>query len=83
MDKLKGKKMLFKVQAVIGPHALYDGSYRVRRVCIDEAIIELFLTDDEIYSPSKALNVSLDDEVIDTEKIVGSVDASHTEDFVS
>jgi hypothetical protein len=55
MDKLKGKKMLFKVQAVIGPHALYDGSYRVRRVCIDEAIIELFLTDDEIYSPSKVI----------------------------
>jgi len=32
-----------------------QANYGVRKVCIDEAINELFLTDDEIYSPSKVI----------------------------
>jgi hypothetical protein len=55
MDKLKGLRMLFKVQAIVGANAAYDGSFRVKRVCMDEAIIELFLNDAEIYSPTKVI----------------------------
>jgi hypothetical protein len=58
MDMLVGKKILFKVMTSCGSCVAYDGSFRVMRVCIDETIIELFLTDGEVYTPSKVVALS-------------------------
>ncbi|WJX62991.1 hypothetical protein P8452_47925 [Trifolium repens] len=41
-DLLKGKKFLFKVQKSYSGALRFDDSYRVKRVCSDEAIIKAF-----------------------------------------
>jgi hypothetical protein len=41
-DSLTGKKMLFIVDSVSNQAAASDGSYRVKRVCMDSKIIEAF-----------------------------------------
>jgi hypothetical protein len=58
MDVLKGLMMLFKIRAGFGANASHDGSFTVDRICMDEAIIELFLKDSEIYSPTKVVLIS-------------------------
>lgn len=82
MDKLKGLRMLFKVQAIVGATAASDGSFRVKRVCMDEAIIELFLNDTEIYSPTKGAALSLSD-AAESGEIVGSIEVSQDVDLTS
>jgi hypothetical protein len=59
IEKLVGKTILFKVMTSYATSSSYDCSFRVRRVCIDEAIIELFLADGDVYSPSKVANLFL------------------------
>jgi len=54
-EKLKGKRMLFKVEKITGPSIFFDGSFRVKRVCDDPAIIQSFDTIGGLYTPSKVL----------------------------
>ncbi|WJX62061.1 hypothetical protein P8452_47097 [Trifolium repens] len=43
-DLLKGKKFLFKVQKSYSGALRFDDSYRVKRICSDEAILKAFET---------------------------------------
>jgi len=54
-EKLKGKRMLFKVEKCTGPSIFFDGSFRVKRICDDPAIIQSFDTLGGQYTPSKVL----------------------------
>jgi hypothetical protein len=42
LEYLIGRKMLFVVDHSSSPAVRYDGTYRIRRVCTDGRIIELF-----------------------------------------
>ncbi|KAK2397925.1 replication protein A 70 kDa DNA-binding subunit C [Trifolium repens] len=59
-DSLAGKKMLFIVDAVSNQTAVSDGSYRVKRVCMDSKIIEVFCSQCPVNSPSKTLSNPID-----------------------
>jgi hypothetical protein len=50
---LAGKKMLFIVDSVSNQGAVSDGSYRVKRVCINARIIETFCNKYPVNSPDK------------------------------
>ncbi|MCH97877.1 replication factor A protein, partial [Trifolium medium] len=39
---LVGSKLLFKVEKVTSPGVLFDGSFRVKRMCNDPSILESF-----------------------------------------
>jgi hypothetical protein len=39
---LKGRKMLFKVEKTNNASVLFDGSFRVKRVCFEPSIVEAF-----------------------------------------
>jgi hypothetical protein len=41
---LKGRMMLFKVEKTASAGVMFDGSFRVKRVCVDTSIIEEFCT---------------------------------------
>jgi hypothetical protein len=45
--------MLFIVDAVSNQTAVSDGSYRVKRVCMDSKIIEVFCSQCPVNSPFK------------------------------
>jgi hypothetical protein len=50
---LKGRKLLFKVEKTSVASVLFDGSYRVKRVCYDPNIIESFLLNAKESTPLK------------------------------
>jgi hypothetical protein len=50
---LWGRKLLFKVEKTSVVSVLVDGSYRVKRVCYDPYIIELFLLNAKESTPLK------------------------------
>jgi hypothetical protein len=50
MDGLKGLMMLFKIRAGFRADCSCDGCFMVDRVCVEKAIIELFLKDFVILS---------------------------------
>ncbi|KAL6567988.1 hypothetical protein OROGR_001656 [Orobanche gracilis] len=52
-DSLVGKKMLFVVDRSLKQAAFSDGSYRVKRVCMDPIIIESFYSQCPFPTPSK------------------------------
>jgi hypothetical protein len=52
---LKDTRLLFKVEKMCVSSALFDGSYRVKRVCKDPSIVEAFDVVGDNYIPSKVL----------------------------
>ncbi|KAK2384164.1 replication protein A 70 kDa DNA-binding subunit C [Trifolium repens] len=59
-DTLVGHKMLFVVDTSSKQPAVSNGSYRVKRVCMDPAIIRSFCSQCPGFSSSKALFNSID-----------------------
>jgi hypothetical protein len=53
MAKLKGKSMLFRVERNASVSVVYDGSFRVKRVCVDPEIISEFAKTVEDCPPEK------------------------------
>jgi hypothetical protein len=47
MALLKGKKVLFKVEKSESASVMYDGSFRVKRVCLDPTIFAEFVMKSE------------------------------------
>jgi hypothetical protein len=45
--------MMFVVDVVSNQASVSDGSYRVKRVCMDSRIIEVFCSQCPVNSPSK------------------------------
>jgi len=58
-NKLKGKKMLFKVEKCTGASFMYDGSFRVKRVCDQASVVEAFNSVGVECTPSKVLSFPL------------------------
>ena len=54
LETLVGKKLLFKVKMHRDEVNLFDGSFKVKRVCIDEYIIAMFELNGSNYAPLKA-----------------------------
>ncbi|XP_045810506.1 replication protein A 70 kDa DNA-binding subunit C-like [Trifolium pratense] len=52
-DSLVGKRMLFVVSKSGKPSAVDDGSFRVKRVCMDPVIVEKFLADIGFSTPKR------------------------------
>lgn len=82
MDELEGLMMLFKIRAGFGPDCPYGGCFMVDRVCMDQAIIELFLKDSVIYSPTEGAAISPSD-AASLLKVDDSFDLSRYEDLTS
>ncbi|KAK2430996.1 replication factor A protein [Trifolium repens] len=59
-DSLAGKKMMFVVDVVSNQASVSDGSYRVKMVCMDSRIIEVFCSQCPVNSPSKTLSIPID-----------------------
>ncbi|KAK2414171.1 replication protein A 70 kDa DNA-binding subunit C [Trifolium repens] len=59
-DSLAGKRMLFVVDGVSNQTAASDGSYRVKRVCMDSRIIEAFCAQFPASSQIKAVSAPID-----------------------
>jgi len=53
MSKLKGNSMLFRVKRNASASVMYDGSFRVKRVCVDSEIISEFAETVEDCPPEK------------------------------
>ncbi|AES99245.1 replication factor A protein 1 [Medicago truncatula] len=71
-EKLKGKKMLFKVEKCTSSSIFFDGSFRVKRVCDDPAIIQSFHFVGGQCTPSKEFTADLPKDVyhLDDEDVV-------------
>lgn len=52
-DHLKGKKILFKVEKSNSNNFLFDGIFKVKRVCTDPDVINKFISDGGDYTPTK------------------------------
>ncbi|KAK2408366.1 replication factor A protein [Trifolium repens] len=48
--------MLFGVDRSLNHGAVSDGSYRVKRVCMDPMIIEAFYSQGPFFTPSKTMS---------------------------
>jgi hypothetical protein len=52
-NKLKGRKMLFKVEKCTGASFMFDGSFRVKRVCDQPSVVEAFNSTGVECTPSE------------------------------
>ncbi|PNX96435.1 replication factor-A carboxy-terminal domain protein [Trifolium pratense] len=59
-DGLIGKKMLFAVAVSGKQSSMGDGSYRVRRICMDPVIIEKFCSQGGFCTPTKVMSPVVD-----------------------
>lgn len=57
MDNFKGMRILFKVEKSSAPSIMFDGTYRVKRVCKDSPTIKAFFVDGVHYTPTIVLGV--------------------------
>ncbi|PNX69668.1 replication factor A protein, partial [Trifolium pratense] len=70
-DSLVGKKMLLAVDKSANQSLVGDGCSRVRRVCMDSAIIAEFCADCGYSTPVKGTSPSID---IDSDGLSGDLD---------
>jgi len=59
MSLLKGNKVLFKVERSGSASVMYDGSFRVKRVCLDPTIFAEFMIKSEGSLAKKVCVVKL------------------------
>lgn len=77
---LKGRKMLFKVEKTNNASVLFDGSFRVKRVCFEPSIVEAFHVAGKESTPLK--KVPTDDDS-DADEEVDVVKETQTEESVT
>jgi hypothetical protein len=56
-DSLVGTKMLFIIDKGFNQSKIMDGSFRVKRVCVDSQIIQRFLAEGPFITPVKVLGL--------------------------
>ncbi|CAJ2676038.1 unnamed protein product [Trifolium pratense] len=70
-DFLVGKKMIFTIDKGVKQTIKSDGSFRVKRVCLDAKIIEIFVAQSPYVTPVKATSQIID---VDSDEIADDVD---------
>ncbi|MCI11834.1 replication factor A protein, partial [Trifolium medium] len=71
-ESVVGKKMLFTIDNRLKQTVMADGSFRVKRVCLDPKIIETFCAEGPFMTPVKAMSQLID---VDSDETSDDVDA--------
>ncbi|XP_057452543.1 uncharacterized protein LOC130744368 [Lotus japonicus] len=58
LKTLIGKEFLFKIEKSADHGAKYDDSYKVKKVCADQNVIDLFKDADKVNTPQRSIKVS-------------------------
>ncbi|MCH79355.1 replication factor A protein [Trifolium medium] len=81
-DSLVGKRMLFSIDKLVKHSGVADGSFRVKRVCMNPTIIKEFCAECGFCTPSKAMSPVVDIDSDGLSDDVNSVDDDQSLEFV-
>lgn len=82
-NKLKGRNMLFKVEKCTGESFMFDGSFRVKRVCDQPSVVEAFNSIGVEFTHSEAVSDAPVTDRIVVNHVSESLDDFDAEEFVS